>query len=629
MAAVLVTWPANVIAPPTGATEPLKPADDGSLLSAGCPRVPLASARWQGVFSAGGLHGLSIWGAGLVGDAVFDPPLQGPFRSVVRPHHLSIGHAGGQLELHTHPDVPGISLEWSGERPRLKLRRSRHPEPGFSTGPVLTSLPDGVMSVAGWGAISLRDHGNRQFIALGEDEAELATGFPPAGFTSPFTVGDPLLQSMFNACLHAAVSSRRTHSDGSFAGLAAGINYGSPPRTYFRDSYWTLQLLLPLDPGLVREQLLLLARGVAVDGSAPSGVITATEAGRQSWLARRAADPQLLADHQEADAWWSDHADSPLYLVLLAGELAAWTGDHDLLLTRVAGSDLATLLRRVLTRQLELSREHGLPLKPWHDRDWADNVYRGGFVTYVCGLYHGALLAGARLFSSHDAAFAAACLSAAARARTAAERLLVHEGRLVEFRPDDGRAVTPRLSLDSLTAVRSGLVTGQTVSGTLRAMESQLQTRNNPAQPWGDWGVMCLHPPYGSDVRRRAKSSFPWRYHNAAAWPYLEGLYAEQLLLHGDPGWRYPLVRWWEYGLALGWPAPVEYHSPPWPPGSIVNGWGAMPAAAMLLGGLGLSPAGPPKTPPWGDCRLEGVTVAGQQTDVNVQDGKVEVSTHG
>ena len=40
-----------------------------------------------------------------------------------------------------------------------------------------------------------------------------------------------------------------------------------------------------------------------------------------------------------------------------------------------------------------------------------------------------------------------------------------------------------------------------------------------------------------------------------ADWPWLDGLYAGELLRRGRPGWRYPLTRWWESCLANGWMA--------------------------------------------------------------------------
>ena len=50
----------------------------------------------------------------------------------------------------------------------------------------------------------------------------------------------------------------------------------------------------------------------------------------------------------------------------------------------------------------------------------------------------------------------------------------------------------------------------------------------------------------------------------------------------GLPGWRYPLLRWWETSLARGWMGTVEYFAPPWGRGSLLQGWSSMPAAVAL-----------------------------------------------
>lgn len=181
-----------------------------------------------------------------------------------------------------------------------------------------------------------------------------------------------------------------------------------------------------------------------------------------------------------------------------------------------------------------------------------------------------------------------------------------------------------RLALDSLTALRFGLASPSQTLATLDAVGRTLETRHNHSQPYGDWGVMCGYPAYGRGTRLRGKSAFGWRYHNGSDWPYLDGIYAESLMSAGLPGWRYPLTRWRQYSLERGWPTPVEYYAPPWGRGSQLNGWSAMPAAAMLLAGLGLDPArAEAKTPPWGDCEVRGLTLAGARYDVTVSRGEV------
>ena len=113
-------------------------------------------------------------------------------------------------------------------------------------------------------------------------------------------------------------------------------------------------------------------------------------------------------------------------------------------------------------------------------------------------------------------------------------------------------------------------------------IRDRLETRRNPAQPHGDWGMMCAWPPYARRGDVRSKTIFPYRYHNGSDWPWLDGLYAGERLRRGLDGWRYPLVRWWETCLRRGWLGAVEYHSPPWGRGSLLQGWSSLPAAMVL-----------------------------------------------
>ena len=344
----------------------------------------------------------------------------------------------------------------------------------------------------------------------------------------------------------------------------------------------------------------------------------------------------------------TDHFDSPFYFVLLARDALTWEAARKAATdSRAAGGWLTAALhepfdgvslidriRAVLERGARLAGDGVMPVKPDHDRDWADNVYRHGHVTYDVALYHGALLAAAELMAvDYPDAAARYRVTAAAVSRAASERLYdAARGHFVEFRPLPGATGggeseegEHHLALDSLVALRTGMANQRQATATLSAAARLLETRANHSQPYGDWGVMCTYPPYRPATRRRGKSLFAYRYHNGSDWPYLDGIYAEALLTRGEPGWRYPLTGWFEYGLLRGWPTPVEYYSPPWGRGSPLNGWSAMPAAAMLLGGFGLRPSGAPHVPPWGDSDLAGVLVDGERVTVSSRAGKVSV----
>lgn len=640
--------------------------------------VPLNAARFQGRVSVGGVDDLFVWGSGTVGKLTFEPALDGATDILIRPNCVTYTLPGGTVRLTALSAYPALVVEFTGVPGSVRLAPTRTAQPGLLGRFELSTLDDGWVAHSPWAAAALLSTGGtsgrngrvtvggRGLVVLGLGGAvEEASGAVTAVMADPqgalrtangyaasledaLQTDDALLKSMFAACLHAAHSCRKELPSGRFAGFSAGTGYVMPPRTYFRDSYWTVQALLPFTPGAAVEQLRLLAPAVADDGETPSGVITASEAGSRVWEARVAADPNLAAAHSRPGQWWSDHFDSPYYFVLLARDALTWSlasgegtagpgpGGREAALApaieeTVDGVSLAEKIVAVLERGRRLAGAGSLPVKPFHDRDWADNVFRHGFVTYDVALYHGALEAGAALLAGTRPEAATRYRATAAAVRAAATERLFDSaaGHFVEFLPAPGSAAShlpgeTHLTLDSLVALRTGLASPAQARSSLAAAGRILETRNNRQQPYGDWGVMSTFPPYRATTRRRGKSRFAYRYHNGSDWPYLDGIYAEALLAAGSPAWRYALTRWFEFGLAQGWPTPVEYYAPPWGRGSPLNGWSSMPAAAMLLGGFGLRPTGPPRLPPWGACTLTGVLVDGTRRSISVTGGRVE-----
>ncbi|SLM13530.1 putative Glycogen debranching enzyme [uncultured spirochete] len=374
-------------------------------------------------------------------------------------------------------------------------------------------------------------------------------------------------------CFHAAFSCVKSDDSGNFAGIAAGIGYSIPARSYFRDSYWTCLALLPFTPDIVRQQILFLEKGVYENGEAPSGLIFPTDAGMRYWEERKKADPALARDHVRPLDWWSDHFDSPLFFVNLVFDYIDFTADWSIL-DEGTGQTILEKIRTIFSGYKALEDADGVPVKPFHDRDWADNVFRQGAVTYDVALYYGALAKASRL----DGAFAA---RAQALRRAAAKRLwLDDKGYFAEFVQSDGYAET-HLAIETITAIHFGLATEEQSRKILKAVKQLLFTRNNQAQPFGDWGVMSVFPGYSARTKRRGKSLFPYRYHNGADWPYWDGLLAWILAERNDPDYQYALTRWWEYGLEQGWPEPVEYFSPPFGRGSPLQAWSSLSLRAI------------------------------------------------
>ncbi len=389
---------------------------------------------------------------------------------------------------------------------------------------------------------------------------------------------DVLQKSVFIAGLNAAVSMFKEFPLG-FAGLVAGPDYAYPPRLYFRDGYWTAQILLRFRPDLVKRHLLSLARGVHADGQCPSGVFA----------------PHLLSGHAGADVesldWLPDHYDSPSFFVLLVEEYVAATRDPSFLDETVStweGKDakghFATvwaLARKAADYLIKKDSDgDGLIEKPYAANDWADNVRRSVWVAYDQVLYAAALLAAEKLARARgEAAAAERYRTHADLARSALNETLWDDelGHFVDYRRPG--FAERHFHIDSLIALRYRLVDSDKIDRLLAAAK-RMQTRENTNQPYGDWGVMCAYPYYGQAGDLFSKSALPLCYHNGADWPYWDGVYALILRERGDPDWRYAAMRWWEYSLSRGWLTPVEYYSPPYEPGGMLQGWSSMPALA-------------------------------------------------
>lgn len=541
----------------------LTPDEDGRLRSARALPTAFMAPRLQGEHRPDGELDLSLWGAGRLGRLRFSPG-EGPFRygpngaESVR-GGLFVAQSAPALVLRDAAFV-GFSAArrcavWDFSRPATAL-------PAVDAGRRVWTLP--------WGCVVVEPRGDDLLVAAGEDRAEAERGLALGVATvvaearahadrcDRLPEADPLLRSLVLAGAHAALASVRRDAEGRFAGLAAGPAYSAPARTYFRDSYWTLPMLRRLAPEWVRPQVDLLAAGVRPDGEAPSGVLTG---GAEQ--VRRFAEHRDPAAHARPREWWSDHFDSPLYFVLMVAE----SGDDGTVEAHWP------LVRAVFERYAALARAgDGLPLKPRHDRDWADNVFRSGAVAYGLGLWVGAVDAMAKLAQTRDPALSLRAREAAVAARLTLERLWMEHGWYADYLTPDGFR-EDHLALDTLTLLSFDAVPPARALAVLAAMQARLETPT---------GVRCAWPPYARRGDLRGKSAFAGRYHNGGDWPWLDGLYAGERLRRGLPGWRAPLTRWWESGLRQGWTSPVEHFSAAYGRGSLLQAWSSLPAAVAL-----------------------------------------------
>lgn len=546
----------------------LNPTADGRLEAKTALPTAFMGPRLQGEHRPEGVLELSLWGAGALGRLRLTP-LAGPL--IHGPNGVENRRGEGLFVART---APALLLRGASFRRFTPARRCA-PWDRNPPAEAIAAQDDGRRWwMLPWGCVAVEARAGAVVVAAGEDRAEATRGLAlsTAAIVAEHRAHEadcdrapdagPFLRGLVCMGVHAALASVRVDAAGRFAGLAAGAAYSAPARTYYRDGYWTLPMLLRVRPEAARAWIDTVAAGVRPDGEAPSGVLT----GGPEQIRRFAARSE--AAHARPGEWWSDHFDSPLYVVLAVAEYAAATGDEG------PADAWWSTLRAVFERYETLGRVgEGLPLKPRHDRDWADNVFRSGTVAYDLGLWVGAADAMARMGARRDPALAARAQVAAAAARAGLERLWRPErGWLADYGAPDGFTET-HLSLDSLTLLRFDAVPEARARAVLDAVEARLQTA---------WGVRCVDPPYARRADLRAKSAFPGRYHNGGDWPWLDGLYAGERLRRGLPGWERPLTAWWAEGLRRGWTSPVEWSSPTWGRGSLLQAWSSLPAAVAL-----------------------------------------------
>lgn len=555
---------------------------DGFVESARPLQLPFMAPRLQGDIFPDGRLELSLWGCGKMAN-VFLEPWTGPF--VHAPNRLM---SNGQ-SLHVAQSAPALVLTGATIKAVRPARRCAWW--GTLTRPQKITR-EGTRRIAKtpWGITIVEDRGNGVIViaagaSLSEAEKGLALSADAIIAEADSYVArcdllpsaPALLRSMAIQSAHASLSSIRRAEDGTFLGLAAGQAYSAPTRTYYRDGYWTLQALLFLDTQAVRDQIDLLATGIQPDGEAPSGVIlTGPEQGLE-WEKFRVTAEDYKMEHLRPTDWWSDHFDSPLFFILTIGDYIRTTGDNAVLARHWKK------VEAIFHRYLAFDKAgNGLPQKPRHDRDWADNVYRHGYVAYDLGLWIGALDVIEKFGSSLDSKLADQARQTAIKARASLDDVLLTAAGWYADYGTKADFVEDHLTLDSLTLLRFDAVSAERAKIVLDHASQLLETRNNDRQPYGDWGVMCAWPPFKRPSDTRAKSAFAYRYHNGSDWPYLSGLYAEQRLKFGLDGWEYPMLRWWQTSLENGWIGSVEYFAPPFGRGSLLQGWTGMSAAAIL-----------------------------------------------
>ena len=391
--------------------------------------------------------------------------------------------------------------------------------------------------------------------ALKEAQEYIDSLVCPAGIT------DPMEQTYYKSLLNCSLSNYKELD--KFKGFLAGIVYQFPARTYYRDGYWTVLSVLPVKPELVRNEIITLAHGINKKGECGTAV------------------------RYNFKCHWGNHYDSPSFFVIMTYDYLVHTGDMSVLDEKVNGASVYELICAVLERFKKEVDETGLLVKggKFNRRDWCDNVFRGGYVTYDEALYCRALQAAGEISAKlgrkdRAATFEADCK----RVKDAINKLLWNEEKGWYNNYVDGDFVEDNLSIDTVVVALFGIADEERAKRMLSNMEKWLETRNNKEQGMGDWGTMSVYPYYKRAWDIVQKSSLPAYYHNGGDWPYLSNIYAYAKLAYGMD-YKYPLLRWFEYNVEKGNYTPVEFYSPIHPDGSLLQAWSSTGAFVLSYPG--------------------------------------------
>ncbi len=388
--------------------------------------------------------------------------------------------------------------------------------------------------------------------ALAETEREIEAVLPPRSAQSE--------EEKALYCLSCFAALENFKRSKKFAAFAAGGNYIYPLRTYFRDSYFTVLSMFERNPELIRSEILTLAEGIDENGSCPSAV------------------------KSDFSSFWGEHFDSPSLFVLEVFDYVTHTEDESVLFEKTKGGTVLGEIKRILEKLSESADETGLIYKEGKNRrDWADEVNRGGYVTYVEALYARALFAASELYKGKDDALSALFAARSETVKKAINALLFDEekGYYVNFKTRD--FTEDNLSIDTVFTVLFGIAPEDRARSVLSAMERLLESGNNRVAE-EDFGAMCVYPLYEREGEAVHKSARPFDYHNGANWPFLTALYAYAKSLYGME-YRKVLLSPLTFAVKRGIYTAVEYFSPYCKAGSCLQAWSS--AAAFVYDRLG------------------------------------------
>lgn len=373
----------------------------------------------------------------------------------------------------------------------------------------------------------------------------------------PESANSEFLKTYYKSLLNASLSNYKEL--GKFKGFLAGIVYQFPARTYYRDSYWTVLSVLPVQPQLVRNEIITLANGINKKGECPSAV------------------------KFNFKNYWGNHYDSPSFFVMMIYDYVVHTKDKTILNESVACGTVLESAKLVIDRLYqEVEESTGLLLKggEYNRRDWCDNVFRSVYCTYDEVLYARALYCLGDLYSLFDQDLSNKYLAMSQKVKDSINKYLWDEekGWYVNYKSKD--FTEDNLSIDTVVAALYGIADESRAKRMLLNMEKYLESKNNKEQIAGDFGTLSVYPFYKNNRDIVQKSSLPYYYHNGGDWPYLSCVYAYAKLMY-NMDYMYPLTRWFEYNIEKGNYTPIEFFNPLQKDGSLLQAWSSTGAFVL------------------------------------------------
>lgn len=362
-------------------------------------------------------------------------------------------------------------------------------------------------------------------------------------------------KALFYSAYYASLENYK--EKGEYKAFMAGCRYLSPMRSYYRDSYYTVLPMYNGHTDKVKEQIITLARGISADGSCPSAV------------------------RSDFSAWWGNHYDSPSFLSMMLGDYIRFTGDIEFADFKIDGCTVLEKAVAALEHLSSYADETGLIFKEGrtNKRDWADEVNRYGYVTYVELMYARALYSLAKIYALKGDTIRAEHYSASFRTvKDAINKLLWSDkqGYYVNFTNED--YTEDNLSIDTVFAAIFGIADAERSKTMLLNMERILESKNNGVEI--DFGSMCVYPFYKHLNSASRKSTQSFNYHNGANWPYLSAMYAYAKRKFGME-YKSLLTTPFEYNIGKGNYTQIEYFSPYCEDGSMLQAWSG--ATAFVL----------------------------------------------